>query len=54
MAKRTLEKYFICENDYKVLLCRSAEQTNEGRGGHNREQIMLNIKTFKMFCIKSG
>ena len=54
MAKRTLEKYFTCENDYKVLLCQSAKQTNEGRGGHNREQIMLNIKTFKLFCIKAA
>jgi phage anti-repressor protein len=54
IAKRTLEKYFTVENDYKVLLYRSVEQTNEGRGGHNREQIMLNIKTFKMFCIKSS
>jgi len=36
------------------LLCRSAEQKNDNRGGYNREQIMLNIKTFKMFCIKSA
>jgi hypothetical protein len=53
-SKRTLGKYFTIENDYKVLLYRSVEQTNEGRGGHNREQIMLTIKTFKMLCIKSG
>ena len=36
------------------MLSRSGEQTNEGRGGHNREQVMLNIKTFKLFCIKAG
>ena len=54
IAKRTLEKYFVIENDYKILLYRSVEQTNEGRGGHNREQIMLNIKTFKMLCIKAA
>jgi DVNP family/T5orf172 domain len=54
MAKRSLEKYFTIDKDYKVLLSRSAEQTNEGRGGHNKEIIMLNIRTFKLFCIKAG
>lgn len=54
MAKRTIEKYFLVEKDYKCLLCRSAEQKDDGRGGHNREQIMLNVKTFKLFCIKAA
>jgi len=54
MAKRTLEKYFTVENDYKILLCRTAEQDKDRHGGHNREQIMMTIKTFKMFCIKSA
>jgi len=54
VAKRTLDKYFIIDKDYKVLLCRSAEQTNDGRGGHNKETILLNIRTFKLFCIKAG
>ena len=53
MAKRTLEKHFKIEKDYKCLLCRSAEQKSEGRGGHNKETILLNIKTFKLFCIKA-
>ena len=53
-AKTILEKNFIIENDYKILLCDSAQQTKEGRGGHNKEIIMLNIKTFKLFCIKAG
>jgi len=52
-AKRTLEKFFIVNKDYKCLLPQSGEQKNEGRGGHNKEIIMLNIKTFKLFCIKS-
>ena len=25
----------------------------EGRGGHNKEIIMLNVDTFKKFCLKS-
>ncbi len=54
MAKRSLEKYFIIDKDYKVLLCRSAEQTNDTKGGHNKQTILLNIRTFKLFCIKAG
>lgn len=54
MAKRSLEKYFIIHNDYKVLLCRSAEQKLESRGGNNKELILLNLRTFKLFCIKAG
>ena len=45
MAKRTLEKYFLMGKDYKCLLCRTAEQKTESRGGHNKETIMLNIGT---------
>ena len=54
MAKRCLQKNFIIEKDYKVLICQSAEQKNDTRGGHNKEIIMLNIRTFKLFCIKAG
>ena len=53
-AKRALEKFFIIDTDYKFLLSQSAEQKNEGRGGHNKQTILLNIQTFKLFCIKSG
>ena len=53
-AKKVLEKHFNINVDYKVLLCQLDEQTNDGRGGHNKETIMLNIKTFKLFCIKAG
>jgi hypothetical protein len=53
-AKRVLEKNFTIDNDYKILLCQVAKQTSDTRGGHNKEFIMLNIKTFKLFCIKAG
>ena len=36
------------------MLTQSGEQKNERRGGHNKEKIMLNIKTFKLLCIKAG
>jgi hypothetical protein len=53
-SKTCLEKYFIDEKDYKCLLSQPREQKNTGRGGHNREQIMMTVKTFKLFCIKAG
>ena len=53
-AKELLERNFVVDRDYKVTLCRSQEQTKSGRGGCNKEQIMLNVKTFKLFCIKAG
>jgi len=53
-AKRVLEKNFTIDNDYRILLCQVAKQTSDTRGGHNKEFIMLNIKTFKLFCIKAG
>jgi len=53
-SKTCLEKYFIDEKDYKCLLSQPREQKNTGRGGHNREQIIMTVKTFKLFCIKAG
>jgi phage anti-repressor protein len=54
IAKRSLEKFFTTPKDYKVLSCRSVEQKQETRGGHNKEKVLLNIRTFKLFCIKAG
>ena len=53
-AKQMLEKNFITDKDYKLLLNHQVEQTEETRGGHNKETIMLNIETFKKFCMKAG
>ena len=65
-TKELLEKYFIINKDYKSLLSQAGEQkkTNfaphvdgaktDTRGGHNKETIMLNIETFKKFCLKAG
>lgn len=52
-AKILLEKHFVVNKDYKCMLCRSAEQKKEGRGGHNKETILLNVRTFKFLCIKA-
>jgi hypothetical protein len=59
-AKTLLEKYFKEDIDYKKSLYDSAQQTNinkddkkKNRGGQNIQKIFLNIKTFKLFCIKA-
>ena len=52
-SKHLLEKNFIINKDYKILLTKLSEQKNT-RGGHNKEIIILNIDTFKKFCLKAG
>ena len=51
-AKILLEKHFIINKDYKFILLNNQEQ-KKGRGGHNKDTIMLTIKAFKLFCIKA-
>ena len=66
-AKRTLEKQFIIEKDYKNIALETTKAKdykniappicgakNNTRGGHNKQIIMLNIETFKRFCLKAG
>jgi predicted nuclease with TOPRIM domain len=55
-AKRVLEKNFKINIDYKLSLCQPAKQTNQTnqtKGGQNKEIFMLNINTFKRFCLKA-
>jgi len=49
-----LEKNFMINTDYKLLLYQQVKQTNDTKGGHNKEIFMLNINTFKRFCLKAG
>jgi hypothetical protein len=53
-SKELLNRLFIVNKDYKILLTQSGEQKKDNRGGHNKEIIMLNIETFKKFCLKAG
>ena len=53
-AKRLLEKHFIINKDYKTSLCQPAGQSTHIKGGHNKETFMLNIETFKKYCMKAG
>jgi len=52
-SKRLLESCFKIDLDYKKSLLQTEKQTNI-KGGHNKEIFMLNVKTFKLFCIKAG
>jgi hypothetical protein len=49
-----LEKHFIIDNDYKKSLYQPGKQSDHTRGGHNKEIFMLNVSTFKKFCLKAG
>ena len=70
-AKYLLEKQFIIDKDYKILLPKLRQQdfmkknddeiipypkkeSKSSHGGHNKETIMMNITTFKKFCLKAG
>ena len=52
-AKRLLENNFKININYKMLLLQSAKQSDKTHGGHNKETFMLNIETFKKFCLKA-
>lgn len=53
-AKRVIEKNFFINKDYKIFGPQVGGAKKESRGGHNKEIIMLNIETFKKFCLKAG
>ena len=52
-SKELLEKNFIIDKDY-ILLIQQVKQSPHIKGGHNKETFMLNIKTFKKYCLKAG
>jgi hypothetical protein len=55
-AKRLLKNTLIEKKDYTTLLTQMVEQkpNTETRGGHNKEQILISVKGFKKFCMKSN
>ena len=53
-SKYLLEKQFIINRDYKIFAPECSGAKTGTRGGHNKEIIMLNIDTFKKFCLKAG
>ena len=54
-AKYLLEKQFNINIHYKIFAPEPSGAKKENtRGGHNKEKIMLNIETFKKYCLKTG
>jgi len=62
-CKTVLLKHFTKEIDYKIFApeVAGAKDTKdidklcyENRGGHNKEQVLLNIETFKGLCMLAG
>jgi len=53
-AKRMLLKNFIENKDYVKFENSSDEQKKKNNGGHNKEIFMLNVTSFKKFCLKAG
>ena len=41
-SKYLLEKHFVIDKDYKLLLTKPGKQSDHTRGGHNKEIFMLN------------
>ena len=58
-VKRTLEKHFILDIDYKNIISTDSGSDDENsikpkqNGGQNRQIIMLTIRCFKSLCLKS-
>ena len=53
-AKILLENHFILNKDYTKSLSHTGKQTTHIKGGQNKETFLLNIDTFKKFCLKAG
>jgi hypothetical protein len=67
-AKRVLEKHFVLDIDYKIVLLQVEEHKNgdfiflnleenkykKETRGRKEETIMLTVNTFKKFCLKAG
>ena len=56
-AKTTLNKFFVVDVDYKLNKTAPAKTgavLETINGGQNKETILLNVNTFKKFCLKSG
>ena len=55
-CKRVLIKHFIIDIDYKIVFRQPAENpdTHINLGGRPKEDIYMNINTFKKLCLKSN
>lgn len=53
-AKELLLKNFTKDIDYKFASLDTIKIKKEGRGGYNKEIILLNTNTFKLVCLLAG
>lgn len=62
-AKRVVMNTFTQDVDYVLLhnpvdpdlkTALWAQEGNDGRGGHNKETVMMNVRTFKKLCMKAN
>ena len=53
-AKNVLEKHFVLNIDYKIIKSQNKDcvSCTKCRGGHNKEKIVMTLKTYKLFCLK--
>ena len=49
-----VKQMFITNNDEDEIVPHPKKELKSSRGGHNKEIIMMNITTFKKFCLKAG
>ena len=53
-AKMLLENHFVKDKDYITSLNPPVKRAEHAKGGQNKEIFMLNVSTFKRFCLKAG
>ena len=57
-AKNVLEQNFILNKDYKFVINVPVDdepiKKKHSRGGHNKENIFMTFKTYKLFCLKGN
>jgi len=49
-----VKQTFMTNNDEDEIVQNPKKELKSSRGGHNKEIIMMNITTFKKFCLKAG
>jgi hypothetical protein len=50
----TEEQDFITNDDDDEIVPHPKKESKLSHGGHNKETVMMNITTFKKFCLKAG
>ena len=47
-------KFAFVATKANVCFANWQSKQNQSKGGHNKELFMLNVETFKKFCLKAG